>query len=97
MMIEGKWTTDGNKSDPNDRFNETPTTFCDPITADGSSGFKAEAGRYHLYVSLACPWAHRTLIMREIKGLNDLISLNVSLILSKLRAASHREVIAAYS
>ena len=77
MMIEGKWTTDGNKSDPNGKFNETPTTFCDRITADGSSGFKAEAGRYHLYVSLACPWAHRTLIMREIKGLNDVISVSI--------------------
>src|SRR5690606_1590968 len=53
------------------------------ITADGSAGptgqdaFKAEAGRYHLYVSLACPWAHRTLIFRTIKGLEDMISLSV--------------------
>ena len=47
------------------------------ITADGSSGFKAEAGRYHLYVSYACPWAHRTLIYRKLKGLEDVISLNV--------------------
>ena len=53
------------------------------ITADGSSGpsggsgFKAEAGRYHLYVCLACPWAHRTLIFRHLKGLNDLISVSV--------------------
>lgn len=50
-MIKGKWTTDGNKSDPSGKFNETPTTFRDRVTADGSSGFKAEAGRYHLYVS----------------------------------------------
>ncbi|MEH2367957.1 glutathione S-transferase family protein [Nostoc sp.] len=77
MMIEGKWTTDGNKSDPNGKFNETPTTFRDRITADASNGFKAEAGRYHLYISLACPWAHRTLIMREIKGLNDAISVSI--------------------
>ncbi|MDZ7965389.1 MAG: glutathione S-transferase family protein [Nostoc sp. DedSLP03] len=77
MMIEGKWTTDRNKSDPNGKFNETPTTFRDRVTADGSSGFKAEAGRYHLYISLACPWAHRTLIMREIKGLNDVISVSI--------------------
>lgn len=47
------------------------------IKADGSSGFKAEAGRYHLYVSLACPWAHRTLIVRQLKGLNDVISVTV--------------------
>jgi glutathionyl-hydroquinone reductase len=76
-MIEGKWTTDANKSDSSGKFNETPTTFRDRVTADGSSGFKAEAGRYHLYVSLACPWAHRTLIMRELKGLNDAISISI--------------------
>ena len=45
--------------------------------ADGSSGFKAQAGRYHLYVSLACPWAHRKLIVRKLKGLEDVISVNV--------------------
>jgi len=43
----------------------------------GEGGFKAEAGRYHLYVSLACPWAHRTLIFRRLKGLEDMISLSV--------------------
>lgn len=75
-MIEGKWTTDGNKSDPNAKFHETPTTFRNRVTADGKSGFKAEAGRYHLYVSLGCPWAHRTLIMRELKGLNEAISVS---------------------
>ena len=47
------------------------------ITADGSSGFKAEADRYHLYVSLACPWAHRTLILRKLKGLEKAISVDV--------------------
>jgi putative glutathione S-transferase len=53
------------------------------ITQDGSAGptgdqgFKAEAGRYHLFVSLACPWAHRTLVVRELKGLTDLISISV--------------------
>lgn len=77
MMIEGKWTTDGNQSDSSGKFNETPTTFRDRVTADGKSGFKAEARRYHLYVSLACPWAHRTLLMRELKGLNDAISVSI--------------------
>jgi len=38
------------------------------ITADGSSGFKAEPGRYHLYIAYNCPWAHRTLILRKLKG-----------------------------
>ena len=45
--------------------------------ANGSSGFKAEKGRYHLYVSLACPFAHRTLIYRSMKGLDDVISVTV--------------------
>jgi putative glutathione S-transferase len=47
------------------------------VTADGSSGFEAERGRYHLYVSLACPWAHRTVIVRMLKGLEDVVSLSV--------------------
>lgn len=77
MMIEGKWITDGNKPDPSGKFKPIPTTFRDRVSADGSSGFKAEAGRYHLYVCLGCPWAHRTLIMRELKGLNDVISISI--------------------
>jgi putative glutathione S-transferase len=51
--------------------------FRDRITADGSSGFKAEAGRYHLYVSLACPWAHRTIIVRRLLGLEGTVSMSV--------------------
>ncbi len=77
MMIKGKWTTDRNDSDASGKFKEIPTTFRDRVSADGSSRFKAEAGRYHLYVSLACPWAHRTLIMRELKGLNNAISVSI--------------------
>jgi len=52
-------------------------TIRDRITADGSSGFPAEAGRYHLYVSLACPWAHRSIIVRRVLGLESVISLSV--------------------
>jgi glutathionyl-hydroquinone reductase len=77
IMLEGKWTTDGNRSDANGKFHEKPTTFRDRVTADESSGFKAASGRYHLYVALGCPWAHRTLIMRELKGLNDAISISI--------------------
>jgi putative glutathione S-transferase len=77
IMIEGKWTTNWNRSDSSGKFNEKPTTFRDRVTANGSSGFKAEAGRYHLYVALGCPWAHRTLIMRELKGLNEAISVSI--------------------
>lgn len=51
--------------------------FRETVTADGSSGFRAEPGRYHLYVSLACPWAHRTVIVRRLKGLEDVISMSV--------------------
>ena len=47
------------------------------ITSDGSSGFPAEAGRYHLYVSLACPWAHRSVIVRGLLGLEEVVSLSV--------------------
>ena len=46
------------------------------ITADGSSGYQAEPGRYHLYISWACPWAHRSAIVRELLGLTDVISLS---------------------
>ncbi len=52
-------------------------TIRDRISADGSTGFRAEPGRYHLYVSLACPWAHRTIIVRRLLGLEDTISLSV--------------------
>jgi putative glutathione S-transferase len=64
-------------------FKRSTSRYRNWITADGSagptgeSGFKAEAGRYHLYVSLACPWAHRTLIFRAIKGLTDHIGVSV--------------------
>jgi putative glutathione S-transferase len=51
--------------------------FRDRITADGSSGFRAEPGRYHLYVSLACPWAHRSIIVRRLLGLEEVISMSV--------------------
>ncbi|CAG5135429.1 unnamed protein product, partial [Candidula unifasciata] len=58
-------------------FIRKESQFRNWITADGSSGFKAEADRYHLYVSLACPWAHRALIVRTLKGLDDVISVTV--------------------
>jgi glutathionyl-hydroquinone reductase len=52
-------------------------TIRDRVTADGSSGFPAEAGRYHLYLSLACPWAHRAIIVRRLLGLEEVISMSV--------------------
>ena len=77
MMVEGKWTTDGTRSDASGRFIRTPTTFRDRVTADGASGFPAALGRYHLYVALPCPWAQRTLIMRELQGLQKVISVAI--------------------
>lgn len=58
-------------------FKRKESSFRNWITKDGSSGFPAESGRYHLYVSLACPWAHRTLVVRKLKGLEDYVSVNV--------------------
>src|SRR5690349_9174932 len=58
-------------------FVRTESSFRNQITADGSSGFPAVPGRYHLYVSLACPWAHRTLIFRKLKQLDDVISVSI--------------------
>ncbi|PSB27247.1 glutathione S-transferase family protein [Stenomitos frigidus] len=77
MMVDGKWTTEWTERDQTGKFNRMPTKFRHWITADGASGFKAEAGRYHLYISLACPWAHRTLIMRQLKGLDAAIGLSI--------------------
>ncbi|MCG8695603.1 MAG: glutathione S-transferase family protein [Minwuiales bacterium] len=78
MLVEGTWTTQ--MPDPRKtggRFVRADAAFRDWVTADGSSGFKTEAGRYHLYVSHACPWAHRTMIYRKLKGLEDAISVTV--------------------
>jgi putative glutathione S-transferase len=58
-------------------FVRPAAAFRDRISADGASGFRAERGRYHLYVSLACPWAHRTLIFRKVKQLENVISVSV--------------------
>ena len=58
-------------------FVRIPSSFRNWISADGSTGFKAEPHRYHLYVSYACPWAHRTLITRQLKGLQDIITVDV--------------------
>lgn len=84
LLVEGKWVDKWyDTKSTGGRFVRTVTRFRNWITADGSpgpsgeGGFPAEAGRYHLYVSLACPWAHRTLIMRALKGLEDIISVSV--------------------
>ena len=58
-------------------FRRRESRFREFVSADGSTGYPAESGRYHLYVSLACPWAHRTVIYRHLKGLEDVISMTV--------------------
>ena len=77
-MIDGAWHKDDADRNASDgRFVRSTTSFRDTVTADGSSGFKAEPGRYHLYVSHACPWAHRTMILRAMRRLEDVISVSV--------------------
>ena len=83
-LVDGIWKSDDFVSKSGDgSFKRADTSYRNWITRDGSAGpsgeggFPAEAGRYHLYVSYACPWAHRTLIFRKLKGLEDLISVSV--------------------
>lgn len=78
VLVEGVWQDRWyDTASTKGRFVRRECAFRDRITADGASGFKAEAGRYHLYVSYACPWAHRTLIFRALKGLSEAISVSV--------------------
>jgi len=58
-------------------FTRQQDAFRALVTADGSSGYRAAAGRYHLYVSLACPWAHRTIVVRKLKGLEEAVGMSV--------------------
>lgn len=84
LLIDGVWRDQWYDTDrTGGRFEREPSRFRHWITPDGApgpsgeGGFPAERGRYHLYVSLACPWAHRTLIVRRLKGLEDAISVSV--------------------
>jgi putative glutathione S-transferase len=84
LLIDGQWHDQWyDTKSSNGKFVRTEAQYRHWITRDGSAGptgdagFRAEPGRYHLYVSLACPWAHRTLIVRALKGLQDQISFDV--------------------
>jgi glutathionyl-hydroquinone reductase len=87
VLVDGAWQDDTGKEfgsrTRDGHFVRPSTVFRNFVTADGSrgltgkGGFRAEPGRYHLYVSLACPWAHRTLIFRKLKKLEDVISVSV--------------------
>lgn len=81
LLVEGKWVDQWyDTKSTGGKFVRTVTQFRNWITPDGHAGptghggFKAESGRYHLYISLACPWASRTLIMRKLKGFENHIS-----------------------
>ena len=84
LLQNGEWVDQWYDTKSNGgRFERQAPQFRNWITSDGSAGpggkagFKAESGRYHLYVSLACPWAHRTLIFRKLKGLEEMIPISV--------------------
>ena len=84
LLVDGEWRDQWyDTKATGGRFKRDTSRFRNWITGDGragpsgASGFQAEAGRYHLYVSYACPWAHRTLIFRKLKGLEDMIPVSV--------------------
>ncbi|NQZ54528.1 MAG: glutathione S-transferase family protein [Piscirickettsiaceae bacterium] len=76
LLQNGQWV-DQWYTNNDGEFHRQDSRFRNWVTADGEGGFKAEKGRYHLYVSLACPWAHRTLIFRKLKQLEDIIAVTV--------------------
>jgi putative glutathione S-transferase len=84
VMIEGVWhAIEPEKNGGDGKFKRPETSFRNWVTTDGSpgptgdGGFKAESGRYHLYICHACPWAHRAMIFRALKGLEDVVSVSV--------------------
>ena len=86
MLVDGKWTTDWHPvqaTDAKGGFVRQASSFRNWVTHDGArgptgrGGFKAEAGRYHLYAALICPWASRTLIARKLKRLDDAVSITI--------------------
>jgi glutathionyl-hydroquinone reductase len=81
ILVDGQWREEElpGETDQAGAFQRSDSRFREWITADGSSGFKAERGRYHLYVAYNCPWAHRTLIFRALKKLEDAITVSYAL------------------
>ena len=85
MLVDGIWRAqEGGPQSSDGRFTRRESPFRNWVTPDGApgpsgrGGFAAEPDRYHLYVSLACPWAHRTLIFRALKGLEDVVGVSVT-------------------
>jgi putative glutathione S-transferase len=81
ILVDGQWSDEelAAETDPTGAFQRSDSRLRDWITADGSSGFKAEPGRYHLYVAYNCPWAHRTLIFRTLKKLEGGLTVTCAL------------------
>lgn len=77
MTAQGAISPVPSEIDASGRLVRQANAFRDRITADGSSGYPTQPGRYHLYVSLACPWAHRAIIARRLLGLEEVVSLSV--------------------
>jgi putative glutathione S-transferase len=77
MLVDGEWRTDVYQSTNEDgEFERSETSFRDWISSDPDARFQPESGRYHLYACYACPWAHRTLLVRALKGLEDAITVD---------------------
>ncbi len=78
MLVDGEWVVDAEEyTDDDGEFQRQETAFREWVRDDPDARFQPGAGRYHLYVSYACPWAHRTLLVRSLKGLEDAISVSV--------------------
>jgi putative glutathione S-transferase len=79
LLVNGIWQTEEvNTQTPNGHYIRKDSVLRQWVTADGSSDFPAEAGRYHLYVAINCPWAHRAWIFRILKKLEDVISMSIA-------------------
>jgi glutathionyl-hydroquinone reductase len=77
QLVNGKWTTEWTERNEDGQFQRMSTQFHNWVTIDRSSEFPAVAGRYHLYISLGCPWAHRTALLWKLKGLENIIGLSI--------------------
>ena len=83
MLIDGKWLNDDQFRNKDGKFVRPESSFRNWVTHDGAvgpsgkSGYKAEIGRYHLYITHNCPWAYRSIVFRELKELKDIISISI--------------------
>lgn len=77
QLIDGKWSDEWTERNDSGEFQRMTTQFRSWVKADGSTAFVAEPGRYHLYVSLGCPWAHRSALVWQLKGLQQVIGLSI--------------------